>query len=46
MGDGLSVLELEHGVQVDIGIDPQSVEDGDPWTVRFRWVGRFGRRIV
>ncbi len=43
---GLYVLELEDGTQVDIDINPRSVDDGDPRTVTFRGVGSFGQRIL
>ncbi len=43
---GLYVLGLQDGTQVDIDINPRSVEDGDPRHVSFRGVGTFGQRIV
>ena len=46
VGPGLYVLELEDGTQVDIDINPRSVEDGDPRTVAFRGIGSFGQRTI
>ena len=43
---GLYVLRLEDGTQVDIDINPRSVDDGDPRQVSFRGIGTFGQRIV
>ncbi len=43
---GLFVLALEDGTQVDIDINPASVEDGNPRHVTFRGVGTFRQRIL
>ena len=43
---GLYVLALGDGTQVDIDINPRSVDDGDPRHVTFRGIGTFGQRIV